>query len=753
MIRGHARCRRRVRFGLVTGLSTAALLTCFVPVKAQTSTPQGVDRPPSVGAAQASTTLDEISVEGQQPTYGTTGFVATRSTAGMKSNASILDTPATVSVITREELDIRGVQDIETAVAYTPNVQTIDYPGGQGAPTFILRGFQAINFENVYEDGLRFGFNPFDKEIEPYAYERIDVIKGPASALYGAGLPGGFVNLVSKRPTFTRSNEVFLQGGNFGRIQGGFDLSGPIEGNEQFAYRFTGLVRQSDTQVAYTPDDRVYLAPAITWRPDADTSLTVLAKYTQSRGGGSEQALPISGSILPSQYGRYKPNVFIGQPNFNTDLVDNRSIGYILDHSFAPGWIFHSAFRYAETDTKLNAVLFGDVFLGPGSAYDPTRRFFTGNPYNRDQNSYSTLIDNHIEGKFDTFGLQHNVVVGVDFQYYIRRSRWSFADTTKTVDIYNPVYDLSFNIAGRPDIAIRQSSTQTGLYAQDQIKWNGFILTGSLRNDWVDISTNNFRGEPPGVLTKSALSYRGALGYEFNSGIVPYVAYSTSFNPQLFGTLADGSPLKPVTSGSIEGGVKYQPLGANALYTASYFEITQSNIPTADFNSAIAYIQTGEAVSKGVELEAKTTLAPGLNLIAGFAHIDTKVTKDVTDDLTFVSLLGKRLANVPRNTVSAFLDYAFPFGNAFTGLRVGAGVRYVGQRTNTTNVDNIPGYALVDASVSYDLAALNPGWKGAVLSVSAQNLFDKRYFSAAPYENFIFEGYRRRVFGTVTYRW
>ena len=208
--------------------------------------------------------------------------------------------PATVSVITRDELNVRGVQDVNLAVAYTPNVQAVDYPGGQGGPTFTLRGFNANNFDSVYEDGLRYGFNSFDQNIEPYAYERIDVVKGPISVLYGQGQPGGIINLVSKRPTFVPFNEVFLQGGNYGRVQAGFDLSGPVEGAPQFAYRVTGLVRNADSQVKYTPDDRTFIAPAVTWRPDADTALTVLGKYAEYRGGGSEQSLPIVGSILPS---------------------------------------------------------------------------------------------------------------------------------------------------------------------------------------------------------------------------------------------------------------------------------------------------------------------------------------------------------------------------------------------------------------------------------------------------------------------
>ncbi|MGU3538049.1 TonB-dependent siderophore receptor [Methylobacterium sp. A54F] len=746
----------------MAGVASAALVVGIVSVQAQASKPPGTSNAPSlVGAAQAgSVILDELSVEGQQPTFGTTGFVATRSTAGMKGNDSILETPATVSVITREELDVRGVQDLNTAVAYTPNIQAVDYPGGQGGPTFTLRGFNANNFDNVYEDGLRYGFNSFDQNVEPYAYERIDVIKGPISVLYGAGQPGGIINLVSKRPSFVPFNEVFIQGGNRNRIQAGFDLTGPVEGAPQFAYRVTGLVRNADSQFRYTPDDRTFIAPALTWRPDADTSLTVLAKYAEFRGGGSEQSLPIVGSLIPSARGFYQRDLFVGQPNFNTGLLENKEIGYVLDHTFGPGWLLHSAFRAFETTSKFDAVGASPGFTPP--SFLAVAVF----PYLRDQSSQGLLADNHVEGQFATLDVQHNVVFGVDFQNYYRRDARTYpngyptAAANRLIDLYNPVYNLAIAFPQRTNFSARALQQQTGLYFQDQMKWDRFILTGSVRNDWVDQeirSTFNFPNLPVPTLNRttvdqqrfSALSYRVGLGYEFDFGLVPYASYSTSFNPQIAGQRADGSALSPREATQVEGGVKWQPPGSNALYTASYFEITQTNIPLADPLNPGFFIQTGEAVAKGFELEGKANLFEGFNLIFGFAHLDTRVTRNPSDP----RLVGNRLANAPENTVSLFADYTFPLASPLGGLRAGAGVRYVGSRTDATNVDFIPGYALVDASLSFDLARLDPAWKGASLSINATNLFDQRYYTSGFYTGYVFEGFRRSVFGTLAYRW
>ncbi|MEL6061114.1 TonB-dependent siderophore receptor [Methylobacterium sp. DCY52] len=738
---------------IMVGSAVIAALVIPAHVQAQAAKTRSAAPAPD-GAA---VTLDELSVAAQSPTYGTDAFVATRSTAGMKGNDSILETPATVSVITREELTVRGVQDIETAVAYTPNVQAIDYPGGQGSPSFTLRGFNSYSFDNVYQDGLRYGFNAYDQNIEPYAYERIDVIKGPVSVLYGAGQPGGIINLVSKRPSFTPVNEIYIQGGNYSRIQGGFDLSGPVEGAPQFAYRLTGLARNADSQVKYTPNDRTFFAPAVTWRPDADTSLTLLAKFAEYRRGGSEQSLPIVGSLIPSSRGFYPRDIFVGQPNFNTEIVRNAEAGYIFDQTLAPGWLFHSAFRAYATETKFHVV-----GASPADTPDDALSVSVA-PYLRDQASHAVLADNHINGQVDTAGIRHDLILGFDIQDYHAHGTRTFPDgyplghAYRRIDLYNPVYDLTIAFPRSPNVAQREALQQIGLYGQDQMTWNGFILTGSVRNDWVDQSVRSAFNLPAVAVNRatddklklSALSYRAALGYELGAGVVPYAAYSTSFNPQIGGQRANGSVLDPREAHQIEGGVKWQPVGSNALFTASYFEINQTNIAVADPQNPGFLIQTGAAASKGFELEGKANLFEGFNLVFGYAHLDARVTKNPSDP----SLVGKRLANAPNDTVSLFAGYAFPLASPLGGFQAGAGVRYVGARTDATNTDFIPSYALVDASLSYDLARLNADWKGATLSVNATNLFDQRYHTAGFYTGYVFEGFRRSVFGTLTYRW
>ena len=481
-------------------------------------------------------------------------------------------------------------------------------------------------------------------------------------------------------------------------------------------------------------------------------------------------------------HGFFKRDLFIGSREFNSEKVDNRSVSYVLDHSFAPNWLFHSAFRYYETDSTFRAVgVTPDPALGFPPFALPPGNFYVY-PFTREQSSQALLADNHVEGRFNTGFIEHNIVAGVDYQNYKRRNV-QFLGTYpgSPFDPFNPVNITNINPLTFPDhLRARQLGEQTGVYLQDQMKVGGFILTGSVRHDWFNSSlltdSNYIQPNPllpPGTperLDIKALSYRGAIGYDFGIGVVPYVAYSTSFSPQISGFVINPgggtSPLDPIEGRQIEGGLKYQPPGSNALYTFSGFEITQSNVGVPDPNprNAGAQIQLGETKATGFELEGKHSFDNGVSIIAGYTYLETEITKDNrTDPFGGRSFVGFRLANVPKNAFSLFVDYQFPEDSFLAGLRAGGGVRYIGERTNIFNLDSLPGYALVDASISYDLARLDPSLKGFTASAFGTNLFDQRYFSPGfyplmsrvngQYSGSVLEGYRRAVYGQLTYRW
>lgn len=731
------------RFTAAEALSRLLDGTGLTPhfASANTVTVSGSD-PASFSALDNAIALDTIEVQG--PTYGTTGFVATRSTAGTKSNTPLVEVPAAISVITRDELDARGVQDLSTAIGYTPGIKVIDYPGGQGAPNIYIRGYRTINFLGLYQDGLRAGFNSYDQNVETYGLERIDVIKGPVSALYGQGAPGGIVNLVTKRPLFTQMNEIQLQGGTDQWRSAAFDLTGPLGDSGQFAYRLTGLLRRADTPVDFSPDDRIYIAPAFTWKPNDNTSLTILANHLDFKHGGSEQSLPISGTLrLNPVGGRLPRHFFLGEPGWNEEHIRNTSVGYIFDHAFSESLRIQSTTRYIDTESDYKTTGASQS----GSLLN--NRIYRRGAQLREQESNSFLTDNRVEAKFDTWGFKHTLLGGIDYSTYERDERRRVG-TAPNLDIFNPVYGGPIVLPLLPNVSTLTKLQQLGVYVQDQIKFDRFILTLGARRDWAENKVTNRLNNQPTSRTDQAWSYRAGLGYEFDNGIVPYVSYSTSFNPQAQ-SRSDGRPFDPAEGKQIEAGIKYQPRDWNGYVSAAVFDITQTNVPTADPVRPGFFTQTGETRSRGFEIEGKASLGSGFGLIASYAYLDAKVTKDTPNPTTGVSLQGNRLERVPRHSASAWLDYEVQEGS-FAGLRTGIGVRYTGETTDTTNRDSIPGYALLDASLGYDFARMAPNLKGLKFTVSGTNLLDKRYYQAGFYQGTVIEGARRTVLGTVSYR-
>ncbi|MBM7329008.1 TonB-dependent siderophore receptor [Agrobacterium sp. S2] len=702
-------------------------------------------------AADGSTVLETITVQGQND--GTTGIVATRSSTGTKTDTPILETPQTVNVVTRKEMDDRGVTDFNSAVSYTPGIRAVDYPGGQGSPDIYIRGFRAFNLFALYKDGLRSGFNQYDTDIEQFAYERMDVLKGPSSVLYGQSAPGGLVNLTTKRPTETPIHEIQTTYGSYNRKQIGVDLGGPVTEDGTFLYRLTGLWRDSDTQIDHSPDDRLYIAPALTWQPTDSTSLTVMGSYQKTEKGGAEQSLPMVGTIYPytTRTGSFPSSLFLGEPGVTHYDVENTTVGYEFNHEFDNGWTFKQNARYMHADVDY-------ISSGYRSFTETTATFgFQDRPKSTD----SFLIDNNISGSLEAGPLTHSLLFGLDYGYY-DGSESRRGGTNHTVDINNPVYGapVVWNTLLTTDT--RSKVSQVGLYAQDQIKLDKWVLSLGGRYDHVRQTEYNFYSntiwgiaDEKASTLDNAFTGRVGLTYLFDNGFAPYVSYATSFQPSS-GVDYNGNMFEPTTGEQWEAGVKYQPLGWNGFFSASVFQITQQNVTTTDPVNIGYSVQEGEVRSRGFELEAKTELTDGLSLTAGYAYTDARVTQD-NENASGVSKVGTRLQSSPYHQASLWLDYEFQ-QEALLGLKIGSGIRYVGNsmapiNTSTGSQVKVPGYTLLDASISYDFGAKNPDLKGLSLAVSGTNLTDEKYFTPGFYSNTVFYGNRRTVNATLSYKW
>ncbi|KRE08994.1 hypothetical protein ASE61_05520 [Bosea sp. Root670] len=694
--------------------------------------------------------LDTIEVQGtrEQALGPVNGYVATRSATGSKTDTPLIEVPQTVNVVTADQIRAQGAQSVSESLRYTAGVRGETYGAASQFDSYTqIRGFKG----DLFLDGLRLPDGAATADwttsvVEPYGLERVEVLKGPSSVLYGQSGPGGLVNMVSKRPTATPLREVQLQTGSFGRLQGAFDLSGPIDPQGTFLYRLTGLARNSGTQTDFIDDDRLFIAPAFTWRPSADTTLTVMGQYLRERNGKTSfNYLPTSGTLHPNPVnGRLPWNRYAGEPGFDRFERDQGSIGYAFEHRFNDSLTFSQNLRYTQNDVYLRALNRNGELLADN-------RTLNRAAFRIDAAARAFTLDNRLEAKFGTGPLSHTALIGLDYrneisQYDVGRG------PAPAIQIFNPVYGASVADPGinfqRKDAELRQLS----FYAQDQIKFDRWIATFSGRYDIAETRTRT-QTLTTNTLTRTsttdrAFSGRAGLSYVFDNGIAPYVSVSTSFQPTA-ATDFSGAAFKPLTSRQYEAGVKYQPAWMNASLTAAVFDIRQDNTLTGDPNPAhpFAQVQLGEVSVRGFDVEARAQLTEGLGLIASYAFLDHEITKS-----SIATDIGKRLPGTPMHQGSLWADYAIQ-GGPFAGLSLGGGVRFVGSTYDTNNTVRIPSYTLVDATIGYDLGKLMPALNGAKLSVVAKNLFDRYYVSQCGNVPGCTLGSRRTVLATLSYRW
>lgn len=709
----------------------------------------------AAGAAAGETVLDPLMVEAgrrggrNDPATATTGYVARNGSLATKTDTPVIEVPQSLSIVTRQEMDDRGVTDLNDAIAYAPGIRAIDYPGGQGMPLMYLRGFRAQSQRDFYRDGLRNGYNPYDSFVEPYGLESVAVLRGPSSVLYGDAAPGGLVSMTTKRPTEDPFGEIRLEYGSFDRKQVAIDLGGPLDEDRHILYRLTALKRDADTQIDHSRDDSVYIAPAVTLDSREGTRLTLLAQYQNWTQGGAEQSLPLDNSVYSNGI-KIPSDFYMGIPGLSDWEVESSTIGYAFEQEIDDTWTFRNNLRY--THAELDYVSASNREW-PIAVVDG--HYVNVGVQKRPRTSDTLVADANVNGIVETGPLAHDLTFGVNYGYSRIRETRTNSTNYAHIDILNPIYDFD-PVYGAPWTDSKSIIRQIGIYAQDQIRIDNWVLTLNGRQDWAEGSEYEYTGTPD-VDKASSHAFTGRVGaaYLFENGFAPYIAYSTSFEP-LTGRDFDKRPFEPTTGEQYEAGVKYQPRGMNLLVTASVFQLTQQNVLTTDQQHSGYSVQEGEVRSRGLELEAKGDLGDGWSLVASYAYTDSEVTKD-NPTASNISKVGTRTQAVPYHTAGLWVNHDFQIA-ALAGLRIGAGLRYVGSSvtamdTGTGTQAEIDGYTLFDASASYDLSEVHPGLAGLSLGVSGTNLTDEEYYTPGFYSNSVLAGKRRAIKGNLTYRW
>lgn len=717
-LNGHEAHRRSAIWLLTTALAVPVLLLDYSSAQAQSSPtvtqlpavtvdqptpvrravrPQRDARRASSGSARtpsqrASTAPASPVVTAVRDTDPIRGFVPNVSAVGTKTDTPLIETPQSVSVLSRDNLDARGVETVVEALQYTAGVSP--QTGGKD-PRYDnakIRGFETYG-NGQFRDGLRDIANPSNFGLfrnEPYGVQRIDVVKGSSSVLYGQNGPGGLVDLISKRPQPQAFGEIQGLIGNFDRFQGAFDVGGPVTKDGTLMYRLTGVLRDSDAQIAHfsdkVPDNRAYFAPAVTWQPNSNTTLTILSDYHHDVTGN---AFPLSVATLTGARitGITALPFMLGDPSFNKFDQEQYRIGYQFEHRFSDDLIVRSKARFGHLDLDYRYLTFAGNPLSIFTSYPRvSRQSFEST------DSFST--DNHVIAKAWTGPLHHTVLFGTDVQVFGLDSR-TFAGTAPPISRITPVYGQFVATPTTPFQSLTQDMTQVGVYLQDQIKLQNWILTLGGRFDSVEQTTLDRLTGRPQKSTDEAATKRFGLTYVFENGIAPYVSYSESFLPTP-GVDFNSAAFKPTSSKQYEGGIKFQP-NRDVLVTIAYFDLTQKNVLGPDpipgrlgFNT-----QTGEVNSQGFEFEALVKFLPGLNVIGTYTVNDIKITESTNGDVGKVPLLA------PRTMASAFADYTFQSG-VLEGFGFGAGVRYNGETyADPLNTIVNSEYTVFDAGLHY----------------------------------------------------
>lgn len=673
---------------------------------------------------------DYAAADDQQRTIIVTG-AREEATTSTKTYTPVVETPQPISVIDDELYLAQGAVSIGDTLNYVSGVTTNPYGPDSRVDGAFVRGINALQFR----DGMRDIFSYYASiRSDPYNFDQVELVRGPASVLFGAGALGGIVNLVSKRPEFETDGEISLRYGSFNRKEALLDLTGPL--NENIAGRFVARARDAATQTEYVPDDRVMVSPSLSFQLSPETNLTLIGLYQEDDGGSTSQFLPLVGTILSNPNGQLPNSLFIGKPGW--DRYDGRLLQgtALFEHRFGDSARLNLKARYIDSDlTYLTHY--------PNNYSNPTNPFLDANQ--RIMGLYVDgsvarmeifSTDNNVQFNFDTGeSIEHTLLAGIDFSFNRVRKTGGFA--YEVFDIYDIDYDaLSDFGGGLPQPSYSAEGTKQdllGLYVQDQIRFGDRVsVVLGARRDWT-----NARSFTAPRQKDSATTYRAGVIGELAKGVSPFFSYTESFEP-ISGTDSQGNSFVPKSGRQFEAGIKFHPTDA-ILLTVTGYHIKESNRPVSDDSTADPFdqIQIGAMTSKGIEFEGSASLPGDLNVIANFSYNEAEE-----------SGTNRQLDNVPKANASIWATKGFSL-NQNASLLVGGGVRYVGKNRSYEPAfpDGIttPGFTLVDALL--ELTIGNWGF-----ALNATNLFDKRYYSACLARGDCFMGSERNVFGTISYR-
>ncbi|WP_313159513.1 ferrichrome porin FhuA, partial [Mixta calida] len=706
----------------------------------------------SAFAAEETIVVDASASAPQESAWGPAPTIAAkRSATGTKTDTPIEKNPQSISVVTRQEMDIHQPASVKEALGYTPGV-TVASRGASNTYDFvIIRGFSSVGLnQNNYLDGLKMQGDFYnDAVIDPYMLERVELMRGPTSVLYGKSSPGGIVSMVSKRPTTEPLREVQFKMGTDSLFQTGFDFSDALDDSGTFSWRLTGMARSNNEQQINAEQKRYAIAPSFTWRPDDKTNFTFLSYFQNEPETGYYGWLPKEGTVQPLPNGGHLPTSFNEGATNNTYSRNQKMVGYSFEHGFNDTFTVRQNLRFSEMKTAQKSAYGTGLCNNSMNAYNAYCQALTA----AEQSHYlgrGTIVDHErlqnfsvdtqLQSKFATGEVSHTLLTGVDFMR-MRNDISALYGNAASLDLNNlpSMTEVDFGTAEPYQL---NESKQTGIYVQDQAEWDRWVFTFGGRYDWSKQATTVRSDNGYVERNDHQFTWRGGINYLFDNGISPYFSYSQSFEPNAFSLYSvPRVAYAPSKGEQYEAGVKYVPKDMPVVLTGAVYQLTKTHNLMADPNNALNQVPAGEVRSRGVELEAKAAVTPSVNVTASYTYTDAEYTKDTT-------MKGNTPAQVPKHMASLWGDYTFNSG-PLSGLTLGTGGRLIGSSYgDPANSFKVGSAAVMDAVVKYDLGRF--GMYGSSIALNVNNLLDREYVASCFETYGCFWGAERQVVATAT---
>lgn len=627
-----------------------------------------------------------------------------------KTNLKPEDSPMSYNRIEQEVLQSRQADSVNAALRYDPSITSESRGTVTLFDEYNIRGFKT--YSNFY-DGLRL---PFDgawnlmPQVDLYATEAVEIVKGPASSLYGYASPGGMVNQIAKTASSTDAHELKVRIGNQALKEVATDHMGAL--SDMVNYRIVALARKKDGQMQTTEEERIMINPSLEWQPRVDLNVITSLFYQDDPHMLPSTPLHSIGTVYKASYGKLDSDAYAG------DKWVNYSKKVIMP-SITTNWDikdniqFKNVLRYTDAEGEQRNI------YNRGLANN-TDNILIRSAYTTDEKMTNFTTDNQLAYQFKTGEIAHNLLFGIEYQSTDSKATYNDAGTSGTplLDMSNPDFN-QVNASTLPLTNYVQTDdieqTQSGVYLQDEIQWDDVIIVTGLRYDDFKSENRQIKAGSPSKVINEARETSGRIAaiYKLENGISPYVSYSESFQPVVGSNFITGEAFKASTADQIEVGMKYLSADAKTKALLALYDITKQNVVVSDYINYRNQTQTGEISAKGFEISGSQGVNDWMEISAGYSYTDAEITKDEVNP----HYVGNTPEQVAKHKATLWADF-YPTDN----LTLKAGLRYQqGMQIDRLNSDELPSVTVMDIGGSW---RVNDTWN---VDANVSNLFDKTY--------------------------